>query len=164
MDYGVAINPDPRPPGQVLHRLLAQAFAPMEGRIDPPSSMRELSPETVATKCGVEDLVIARHGDQVVGCLFAKQECMTYVLGKIAVARHLRQRGIARAMVEAAADRATGLGLDALELQSRVELTENHAAFYSMGFRQSGTFTHPGYAEPTSLVFTRPLPPRGPLS
>ena len=136
----------------------------MEGRIDPPSSFTRMAPEDVATRCGIEDLVIARHGDRVVGCLFAERQGMTYQLGKIAVARHLRQRGIARAMVEAAADRATAIGLEALELQSRIELTENHAAFYSMGFHQSGTFTHPGYDEPTSLVFTRPLPPRGPLS
>ncbi|MEM6825297.1 MAG: GNAT family N-acetyltransferase [Pseudomonadota bacterium] len=164
MDYGVDVNPDPRPTGQVLHRLLAQAFSHMEGRIDPPSSMTRMDPAAVSSKCGSGDLVIARREDRVVGCLFAEQCGTTYHLGKIAVVHHLRQRGIARAMVEAAADRAAALGLNALQLQSRVELTENHAAFNAMGFRQSGSYTHPGFEQPTSLVFTRPLPTRRRLS
>lgn len=164
MDYGVLVNPNPPPNGQVLHRLLSQAFSHMEGRIDPPSSMNRLDPRAVVEKIGSEDLVVARVGDRVVGCLFGAPQGHSYNLGKIAVARDMRHKGIARAMVEAASDRATALGLLALTLQSRVELTDNHAAFNAMGFRQTGTFTHPGFNEPTSLVFTRPLPPRGPLS
>lgn len=164
MDYGVLVNPNPPPAGQVLHRLLSQAFAHMEGRIDPPSSMTRLDVRAIETRLGMEDLVVARSGDRIVGCLFAGRDGANYHLGKIAVIHQMRQRGIARAMVEAAADRATAMGLTALTLQSRIELTENHAAFNAMGFRQTGTFTHPGYDEPTSLVFTRPLPPRGPLS
>ncbi len=164
MDYGVLVNPNPPPAGQVLHRLLSQAFAHMEGRIDPPSSMSRLDVGGIESRLGMEDLVVARAGDRVVGCLFAAQDGDNYCLGKIAVAHAMRQKGIARAMVEAAADRAISLGLTSLTLHSRIELTENHAAFNAMGFRQTGTFTHPGFDHPTSLVFTRPLPPRGPLS
>lgn len=164
MDYGVLVNPTPPPNGQVLHRLLAQAFAHMEGRVDPPSSMTRLDAQGVESRLGMEDLVVARAGDRIVGCLFARVTGDSYHLGKIAVVQAMRQKGVARAMVEAAADHATALGLRTLTLQSRIELTENHAAFNAMGFRQTGTYTHPGYDEPTSLVFTRPLPPRGPLS
>ncbi len=164
MSYGVLVNPNPPPKGQVLHRLLSQAFAHMEGRIDPPSSVTNLDVQGVESRIGVEDLVVARNGDRIVGCLFASRSGQSYHLAKIAVIHQMRQRGIARAMVEAAADRAVALGLTKLTLQSRIELTENHAAFNAMGFRQTGTYTHPGYSEPTSLIFTRPLPPRGPLS
>ena len=164
MSYGVLVNPNPPPNGQVLHRLLSQAFAHMEGRIDPPSSVNLLDPEAVSSKLGSEDVVIARTGDRIVGCLFAHRRQDAYHLGKIAVSHHMRQKGIARAMVDAAEARAAELGLSSLTLQSRVELTENHAAFNAMGFRQTGTFTHPGFDAPTSLVFTRPLPQRGPLS
>ena len=164
MDYGVLINPNPPPNGQVLHRLISQAFSHMEGRIDPPSSVTRLDVDALTMKLGSEDIVVALNEDRVVGCLFAHPEAGNYYLEKIAVTHNLRQQGIARAMVEAADARARELGLSALTLQSRVELTENHAAFNAMGFRQTGTYTHPGYDEPTSLVFTRPLPPRAPLS
>lgn len=164
MDYGVQINPNPPPTGQVLHRLLSQAFAHMEGRVDPPSSMALLDAQKIADAPLGQDLVVARSGDRVVGCLFGEREGENYCLQKIAVVHSFRQQGVARAMIDAAAGHAGALGLSALTLQSRIELTENHAAFNAMGFRQTGTFTHPGYDEPTSLVFTRPLSPARTLS
>jgi hypothetical protein len=54
--------------------------------------------------------------------------------------------------------RRTGpaLGLDHLELQTRVELTENHATFRAMGFVETGRTAHPGY-DRTSITFRRAL-------
>lgn len=164
MDYEILVNPSPSPTGDAVLRLLLQAFSHMEGRIDPPSSLTRLNAERVESKIAEEDLIIAQHGPTLVGCLFANQEGDRYELGKIAVAHHYRQQGIARTMVEAAAHRAGELGLPTLSLQSRVELTENHAAFNAMGFRQDGTYTHPGFSAPTSLVFTRALSPAVPLA
>ena len=47
------------------------------------------------------------------------------------------------------------LGLPALELQSRVELGENRAAFAALGFFQVGLTSHPGFDRPTSSTFRR---------
>jgi hypothetical protein len=46
-----------------------------------------------------------------------------------------------------------------LELQTRVELEENHAAFRAMGFAEAGRTAHPGYDRPTSITFRKDLPP-----
>ncbi len=164
MSYDVAVNPDPAPDAQALHRLLSQAFASMEGRIDPPSSMNQLDGADIVIRMASEDLVVAMAGERILGCLFGRVEGQDYLLGKIAVARPARRKGVARAMINAASDHANTLGLRALTLQSRVELTENHAAFHALGFEQTGTYAHPGFDRPTSIVFTRPLSPTPALS
>jgi hypothetical protein len=58
-------------------------------------------------------------------------------------------------MLVEADDYARQLGRVGLELQARVELTENHAAFERLGFVRTGTWSHPGYDRPTSITFRR---------
>lgn len=77
-------------------------------------------------------------------------------IGKLAVAEPARGQGLARRLIDLAAARATALGLPLLELQTRVELTENHATFRRLGFTQTGATAHAGHDRPTSLTFARP--------
>jgi predicted N-acetyltransferase YhbS len=134
-------------------RLIQTAFAGMEGRIDPPSSMHKLTADNIAAQAeGSEVWVI---GEPPVACIFMtpRQDCL--YLGKIAVDSGHRNQGLARALIDMAEVRARALNLPALELQSRVELVENHAAFAALGFQQVGMTTHPGFDRPTSLTFRR---------
>ncbi|MGP1358581.1 GNAT family N-acetyltransferase [Roseicyclus sp.] len=140
-----------------LHRLLSEAFAYMDGVIDPPSSMTRLTLEDLTDKVGAEDLLLIRDASGPVACLFGTPKGDVYYIGKLAVAGAMRGKGLARRLVEAAAARATSLGLRALELQSRVELTGNHAAFRAMGFAETGRSAHPGYDRPTSITFRCPI-------
>ena len=48
-------------------------------------------------------------------------------------------------------------GLTTLELQSRIELLENHAAFTAMGFVKTAETAHPGYDRPTTFTFRKAL-------
>jgi len=159
MDFSVVVNPDPPPEMQAVHLLLSQAFAAMEGRIDPPSSMNQLDMDKLKDRLERDDVAIAARDGRLIGCLFGRTENGAYIVGKIAVDSSARLKGVARAMIETIAAHAATLGHQALMLQSRIELTENHAAFHALGFQQTGTFMHPGFSEPTSLVFTRPLSP-----
>jgi N-acetylglutamate synthase-like GNAT family acetyltransferase len=68
----------------------------------------------------------------------------------------LHGHGIGRALIAAARAEAQALGLKALELQTRVELTENHAFFARMGFVKVGETAHPGYERPTSVTMRAP--------
>lgn len=140
-----------------LRALLRGSFAYMEARIDPPSSLHNMSPDDLATKIETEDLFLVRAAGQPVACLFGHSRPDCYYIGKLAVAAPQRRKGLARELVNTAATRARALGHDVLELNTRVELVENHAAFARLGFHQSGVFTHPGYDRPTSLTFRLPL-------
>ncbi|WP_096784419.1 GNAT family N-acetyltransferase [Rhodobacter sp. CZR27] len=137
--------------------LIRRAFAGMEGRIDPPSSMHRLTPEAIAAQAREGEVWLA--GDPLAACLFLtpKPDCL--YLGKLAVDPSMQRRGLARALVATAEARARALGLPALELQTRVELVENHATFRALGFRQVAATAHPGFDRPTSLTFRKDLFP-----
>ena len=55
-------------------------------------------------------------------------------------------------LFEASIEEARARNLPEIELQARVELTENHAAFAAMGFREVGRTAHDGYNRPTSVT------------
>lgn len=52
---------------------------------------------------------------------------------------------------------ARALGFPRLELETRIELTENHRAFEKMGFHKTGETAHDGYAHPTSITMQKAL-------
>lgn len=140
-----------------LLALLREAFAYMDGRIDPPSSLHGFDPQKLAAKAAKEELVLAFLDGRLVGCLFAAPRGDALYLGKIAVRPGLQGRGLARRMVALAEASARARGLKALELQARIELTENHRTFAVLGFEKVGEGSHPGYTRPTDVNFRKLL-------
>lgn len=135
--------------------LIRDSFAYMEGRIDPPSSMQRLTLDAVAEQCRSGEVWVI--GTPPVACVFLTPKEDALYLGKLAVADSRRGSGLARQLVETAATRARALGLSALELQVRVELTENQSAFARMGFAITARTAHAGFDRPTSVTMRRPL-------
>lgn len=132
--------------------LLHEAFAYMEGRIDPPSSLRDLTPEALTRQAEVGEIWII---GAPVACVFLTPKPGALYLGKLAVADSHRCQGLARRLIDLAEDRARALRIPALELQTRVELVENQAAFLAMGFQEVGRTAHDGYDRPTSITYRR---------
>lgn len=145
---------------EVVRRLILDAFAYMEGRIDPPSSALRLTPETMAADAASGALLLAERAGELAGCLFLRPRPHALCLAKLAVRPDLQRQGIGRKLVEAACAEALAGGFPALELQTRVELVENHAAFRRMGFVEAGRTAHPGYDRPTSVTMRMALPAR----
>lgn len=142
-----------------LLTLLRESFAYMEGRIDPPSSLQSFDAAQLAAKAAQEQLVLATMNGEPVGCLFAAVKGDVLYLGKIAVKPDLRGQGIARRMFDLAESYARGCGLKAMELQARIELTENHRTFMALGFVKTGEGRHPGYGRATDVNFRKRLSP-----
>ena len=148
------------PGDEALHGVLSlirTSFAYMEGRIDPPSSMHRLTQDAVDAQAHDGEVWAIEEDGRVVACVFLTPRPNVLYLGKMAVANTHRGKGLARRLVELARDRAVALGLPAVELQSRIELTENHSAFAAMGFKVAGETAHPGFDHTTSLTFVLPL-------
>lgn len=124
----------------------------MEGRIDPPSSLRNLTPEALTRQAATGEIWVI---GAPVACVFLTPKPGALYLGKLAVAASHRGRGLARQLIELAEERARVLSLPALELETRVELVENQAAFRAMGFEEVGRTAHPGYDRPTSITYRR---------
>lgn len=140
-----------------LLALVRQSFAYMDERIDPPSSLKGMSLEDFKAKAQAERLIVAEADGRLLGCAFAalREDCL--YLGKVAVAPEARGQGVARAMFAVAEALAREQGRPFLELQTRVELTENHATFAALGFQVVARTAHPGFDRPTSLTLRKPV-------
>ena len=138
-----------------LHRLLTVCFSYMDGRVDPSSSLRSMTPDDPRRKAAEESLIVVFDGDELVACGFLTEADDSIYLGKLAVSSRFRRRGILRAMVEIAEDMANRQGRNWLELQTRIELTENHRTFEAHGFARVRETAHPGFAKPTSVTMRK---------
>jgi GNAT superfamily N-acetyltransferase len=140
-----------------LVNLVRDAFAYMDSRIDPPSSLTRMGLEEFKAKAEKEVLIVAYERLTLVGCAFAdlREDCV--YLGKVAVTKAARGKGVARRLFAAADELAKSHGKQALELQTRVELVENHATFGALGFIKVAETAHPGYSRSTSNTMRRPV-------
>lgn len=135
--------------------LIRDAFAYMNSRIDPPSSLNRMGIEEFKAKAGEETLIVAEDDNSIIGCAFAALRDDCVYVGKVAVARTARGKGVARALFAAAEELARNYGRNFLELQTRVELVENHATFAALGFQKVAESAHPGYSRPTSITMRK---------
>ncbi len=133
---------------------MVEAFAYMDGRVDPPSSIHRL---------GLADLVagpgeVWTLGTPPIACVVLTPKSEALYISKLSVSSGHRRRGLAKRLIDVADDRALQLQLGWLELETRIELTENHRTFEAMGFFAAVQTSHPGYDRVTSITFRRPVP------
>jgi ribosomal protein S18 acetylase RimI-like enzyme len=139
-----------------LLALIRAEFSGMEGRIDPPSSMHRLTAETIAEQATKAEVWVI--GTPPRACVFLTPQADALYIGKLAVRADQRRLGLARALLTCAESRARALGLSVLELDTRVELVENHATFRALGFTEVGRKSHAGFTRATSITFRKPVP------
>jgi N-acetylglutamate synthase-like GNAT family acetyltransferase len=124
----------------------------MEGRIDPPSSMHRLTAATIVQQAETGEIWVIEQEHRPIACVFLTPKPHALYLGKLATAPAHRGQGHAHSLIDSATARARTLGFDSLELQTRVELTENHRFFTALGFAITGQTAHEGYDRPTSIT------------
>jgi GNAT superfamily N-acetyltransferase len=140
-----------------LLALIRKSFAYMDGFIDPPSSARLLTADSLREKAEDEICFLALDKTRLAGCVFAAERGDALYIGKLAADPTLQRLGIGRALMQAVESLASQMGKPALELQTRVELLANHATFRRMGFVEVGRTAHPGFDRPTSITFRKRL-------
>lgn len=155
----MTITVEPAPPSfqdwSGLRTLLLDSFAFMEGRIDPPSSLQGMTAADLQAKAQKEQLILAWQDGRLIGCAFADVRPTCVYVGKVAVAHSSRGQGVCRRLMVQADAIARGAGRSVLELQTRIELTENHRTFGNLGFIQTAETAHPGYTRSTSITMQR---------
>ncbi|HAT86878.1 MAG TPA: N-acetyltransferase [Rhizobiales bacterium] len=140
--------------GEVL-KLIQASFAYMESRIDPPSSMYKLTLANISEQCETGE--VWTIGEPVQACIFLTYQKNSLYLGKMAVASEARGKGYGWDLIALAESRAKALGFEALELNTRIELLENHRIFETFGFGKSAENAHPGYDRPTYITMCKDL-------
>jgi len=136
-----------------VHALILRAFAGMEGRIDPPSSARDLTPASLSATQG-EVWTVQVHST-LAACVILTPKPDHLYIGKLAVDPAHQRQGLAGLLLTHAEARARALHLPELRLQTRVELTENHATFRALGFTETARTAHQGYNRPTTITFSK---------
>jgi GNAT superfamily N-acetyltransferase len=137
--------------------LILRSFAYMDGVIDPPTSAHRLTPDGLRRKAEEEIVFLATRDGRIIGCVFVVEREDDCYIGKLAVEPDFQGQGIGKKLVEAVEEFAVARGKTALELQTRIELTGNHAAFARLGFRETGRTAHPGFHRPTSITMRKVL-------
>jgi len=148
------LSPDDPALGEVL-TLIQSAFAYMDGRIDPPSSMHRLTLADLRQSAATGE--VWAIGAPLQACVVLSPKADRLYLGKLAVAANAQGLGLARVLVDRAARSAAARRLPVVELQVRVELTENIRTFERLGFVEVGRTAHAGYSRPTSVTMHKKL-------
>lgn len=157
----IVIRPAMQAEAEVLLDVMRKAFAEYRGVLRPESSVFVETPEAVAGKLSRGGGFLAIEKARAVGCIIAELKAdrgtpMGY-LGRLAVDPSLRRRGLARRLMRAGEGFLRDRGLRAAEVQVRIALTGNIALFQSLGYRETARRSHPGYAEPTTVVMEKSL-------
>lgn len=142
---------------EALMALLHSAFAFQHSRIDPPSSLHRFDAKSIAAKAREEHLFLALDDGELVGCIFARPRAGSLYVGKMAVLPNRQGHGIGRRLVQAAEGLARRSGLGVLELETRIELTENHETFAALGFVKVSEGAHAGYERTTFIAMRKTL-------
>ncbi len=146
------VNPDSSSIPDILN-LVQQAFAYMEAHINPPSSMHRLTLSSIRNACSEGE--VWTIGDGPDACVFIKKKGDYLYIGKLSVRENMKGKGLARALIEISEKRAKLMGLSGLELETRIELTENHEIFRRLGFVKIGEGVHKGFDRPTYIVMRK---------
>lgn len=156
-DIAIAPLPEQFERWQELLDLIRRSFASMDGIIDPPSSVHRLTLEALQDKAREETALVASIGDNLVGCAFLADRGDHLYLGKLAVDPRRQGKGIGRRLVEAAEDHARKADFKFIELQTRVELTDNQATFTRLGFVETLRTAHPGFQRVTAITMRKEI-------
>jgi len=142
---------------EAVLKLLQAAFAYQDDRIDPKSSVHALDAASIASKAREEHLFIALDEGELIGCVFARAEPGALYVGKLAVLPPRQGEGIGRRLMQATEEFARQTDHKVMELDTRIELIENHETFAAMGYVKTGEHAHEGYDHPTFITMQKLL-------
>jgi GNAT superfamily N-acetyltransferase len=145
------------PNGQPILDLLHLCFADMEGRINPPSSLHRLTANQITQHSSTETILTIEIDEVPIACLFVTDQPDCLYLGKLAVHPDHRGKNYAAILIGGAEQIARICNIQTLRLQTRIELTENHAIFAHLGFAKTAEGRHPGFNRTTEITMEKPV-------
>lgn len=138
-----------------LLRLIHRAFAGIEGHISPTSSLHRLTLADLRSLPATDALCVI--GQPPIACAIFRQRDEALYVEKLAVDPANTRQGFGRAILDVAKAHATLCKCTGIRVQTRVELSENHRFFEVLGFQEIARTAHPGFTQPTSITYEKPL-------
>jgi len=146
---------------RALRDLIARSFAYMEPHLGHPARAVLSTEAELADEAANGSVFVMIDGGAPVGCLFCRpshDRADALYIGKLAVAASQRGKGLARALVDAAARQARRQGFTALTLDTGDAFDDLHRAFQKLGFGPP----EPRPGEPGVVSMVRLIPPVSP--
>jgi ribosomal protein S18 acetylase RimI-like enzyme len=140
-----------------LANVIACAFEEHRGKLEPPSSSLNKTPEAVAQELQTARAVVACSNDETVGCVFYTLREGYVYLAHLAVLPQYRGLGIAKALMQSVEGKALEQGCKRIRLSVRLALEKTRAFYERLGYTFYSYGTHPGFTEPTYLTLEKSL-------
>ncbi|HNB27706.1 MAG TPA: GNAT family N-acetyltransferase [Alphaproteobacteria bacterium] len=156
------------PPGTVIRRarpeeaatvadLIRRAFAQYRGRLTPPAAALDVTAAGVGALMAAGLVLVAETDGALAGCVALQDKGSFAYAGRLAVDPALRDFGLGRALVQAAARAARDLGHTRLRVDCRLALDANRRFFAAQGFVEGAQRCHPGFTRPTYVELEKSL-------
>ena len=137
--------------------LIHRAFEQYRGELQPEPSALSMSIDKVGAAIAEGIVLVAHHGDRLIGCVAIQHKDGFAYTGRLAVDPAARGRGIGRALMAQAEVMARGMSATRLRVDVRLALAGNRAFFRSLGFAEGEHRCHPGFARPTYVELEKIL-------
>jgi predicted N-acetyltransferase YhbS len=143
---------------EIIYQVTKAAFDEYRAFLDPPSGVSREALESVQDFLREGGAILALTGGAAVGVVrYERREDDALYVGRLAVLPSHRKRGIGRALMAAAEDKARRMGLSRLTLGVRIQLPKSRTFYESLGCGVNARGSHPGYDRPTWLHMTKTL-------
>ena len=142
---------------EAVYQVTKAAYAEYRGFLDPPSGVAKETREAVERSLGEGGAVLASIDGIAVGAVRYEPRDQSLYVGRLAVLPSHRRRGIGRALMATAEERAQRMGLSRIILGVRVQVPQNRAFYESLGYRADGHSSHPGYERTTWTGMSKAL-------
>src|SRR5262249_41020163 len=120
-----------------------------------PSGAHRETAQSISNYLQQGHAVLALLNDQAVGCVCYHQEGEHVYFGRLSVLPAFRQHGVGLALVAYVEQQARVLGVQRIQLGTRLALPHLQAYYERLGYRVVRYETHEGYTEPTFAVMEK---------
>jgi ribosomal protein S18 acetylase RimI-like enzyme len=140
-----------------LAHVIALAFEEHRGKLQPPSSSLNKSPEAVRQELQTTKAIVAGNDDDIIGCVFYSPKEDFVYLAHLAVLPDYRGLGIAKALVQAVETKTLEQGFSKIRLSVRLALETTRAFYERLGYTFYSYGSHTGFAAPTYVTLEKIL-------
>jgi ribosomal protein S18 acetylase RimI-like enzyme len=141
-----------------IYEVTNAAYEEYRGVLEPPSGVDREALESVQGLLREGGSILALMDGTAVGAVrYERRDDGSLYVGRLAVLPSHRRRGIGRALMAAAEERARRMGLACITLGVRIQLPQNRAFYESLGYRADGRGSHAGHDRPTWFHMTKTL-------
>ncbi len=138
-----------------IAKVIALAFEEHRGKLQPPSSSLDKSPESVEQELQSAKAIVAVKDGEIIGCVFHAVKDDYVCLAHLAVLPKYRGLGVAKMLVQEVEKKTLEHNLTTIRLSVRLALEKTRAFYEHLGYSFYSYGSHPGFTEATHVMLEK---------